>query len=337
MSPEGTGSTGEAATTAEPPDRRAANADAADASRPDDDDVDPWFAPGPKVSAWPEETAAAGGGPELDGALNGHADPQADWFLRTGRAGLMPDAMTVDWGDDETVTFELRVESAGAPPWAGEKADMLASAPPWETGPWPGPGEPDGRPAAAGRSQDNAGGQDAYGGRGYAPGGPGTSWSARAVALSGLVPLVVPGFVIGIRTLRQPAGAALRKAAWLAIGASVAWALIIILVVTALSGGGAAACSGYPATVRQAYHKALADLTDHAPPSVLAPDLETAANLANSSAAGAGQIGVRTALFAMANDMAQARADVLARRPVPVALRHALAQDGTAPTGSCAD
>jgi hypothetical protein len=325
MSPEGTG---EAGATTEHADRSVANLNAADAGR--SDDADPWFAPGPKVGTRSEATA--------DTTSNGHGDESARWFLPTGRAGLMPDAMTVDWGDDETVTFELRIESAGAPPWAAEESDRQAGTPPpWETGPWPGPGELDGRRAPAGRRAPTARGFDGLGGvdDAYRPGGGSGQWNARTVAVAGLVPLVVPGLVLGILSLRQPAGAAVRKAAWLAIGASLAWAVIIVLVVSAATGG-AAPCSGYPAAVHQAYQKVLTDLNDHAPVSVQAADLETAANRANASAAAAGQIGVRTALFAMAGDMAQARADVLARRPVPEALRQHIVLDGSVPTGSCA-
>jgi hypothetical protein len=330
MSPEGTG---EAGATTEHADPRAVNGNAADARRADD--ADPWFSPGPKVEPRSEATVAAGD-VTADSTLNGHTDDSGRWFLPTGRAGLMPDAMTVDWGDDETVTFESRIESAGAPPWAAEKTDRQArTPPPWETGPWPGPGL-DGRRAPGSRrapalSADGLGGVEGA----YPPGGARRRWNARTVAAAGLVPLVVPGLVLGILSLRQPAGAAVRKAAWLAIGASLAWAVIIVLILSAASDG-AAPCTGYPAAVRQAYQKVLTDLTDHAPLSAQAADLETAANRANASAAAAGQIGVRTALFAMAGDIAQARADVLARRPIPAALRQHIVQDGTVPAGSCA-
>jgi hypothetical protein len=103
-----------------------------------------------------------------------------------------------------------------------------------------------------------------------------------------------------------------------------------------LSGGGAQSCGGYPAAVHQAYEKALSDLSGNAPASTQAADLETAASEANANAAAAGQIGVRTALFAMANDMTQARDYVLARRPIPATLQQHLTDDGVVPAGSCA-
>jgi hypothetical protein len=159
-------------------------------------------------------------------------------------------------------------------------------------------------------------------------------WAPRTVLMAGLVPLVVPGLVVGFLSLRH-AGQAVRKAAWLAIGASVAWAVIIIAVVAGVSGGSASNCTGYPAAVHQAYEKVMTDMSGNATASVQAADLESAASLANSSAAAAGQIGVRTALFTMANDMVQARADVAAQRPIPAALRQHLADDGVVPAGSC--
>ncbi|HTA01839.1 MAG TPA: hypothetical protein VK802_15750, partial [Streptosporangiaceae bacterium] len=240
----------------------------------------------------------------------------------------------------------VRVEAAGAPPWAGETADALASAPPpWETGPWPGPGEAhddvkaDGSvgPAYSGRlngaSTRGGAGPDASDGGASLAGQ--SHWTPRTVLTAGLIPLVVPGLVLGIRSLREPAGPAVRRASWLAIAASTAWAVIIILIIVVSTGGSAASCGGYPAAVHQAYEKALTDLTDHASAAVQAADFGTAASRANASAAAAGQIGVRTALFAMADDMAQARADIVAQRPVPAALRQHLIKDGAAPAGSC--
>jgi hypothetical protein len=180
------------------------------------------------------------------------------------------------------------------------------------------------------------------GGRGPYAGAGGASlpgqgrWPARTVVTAGLIPLVVPGLVVGILSLRQPGGRPVRTASWLAIGASIAWAVIIVLIVAGISGGSAGSCGGYPAAVHQAYEKAMTDLSDHAPVSVQAADLDTAANRANASAAAAGQISVRSALFVLANDMAQARADIVAHRPVPASLRQQLAAEGAAPTGSCA-
>jgi uncharacterized membrane protein YcjF (UPF0283 family) len=151
---------------------------------------------------------------------------------------------------------------------------------------------------------------------------------------AGLIPLVVPGLVIGFLSLRQTTSEAVRKASWLAIGASVAWAVIFIVIVASV-GGSAAGCV-YPAAVRQAYEKALSDLSSNAPVSTRAADFARAASLANASAAATGQIGVRTALFSMADDMWAARADIAAGRPISAALRQHLTDDGKAPSGSCA-
>jgi hypothetical protein len=350
MSSDGTGAVGEAATEAEDTEAVAAP-DTGSADRVTADQAqlaDPWFAPEPSAHRQDADGASAD-------AAAAQTAQQAEWFLRTGRAGLMPDAMTVGWDNDDATVDPpadrgVRVEAAGAPPWAGEAADALASAPPpWETGPWPGPGGLSSLdPAATGDAQANgsavAGGAVNGGpsGRGSRPGTGGASmagqgrWSARTVVAAGLMPLVVPGLVLGILSLRRPSGPAVRKASWFAIGASMAWAVIIILIVAGTSGGSAPSCGTYPAAVHQAYERALADLSDHAPASVQAADLGTAANLANASAAAAGQIGVRTALFALANDMAEARADVVAQRPVPAALREHLVKDGAPPAGSCA-
>ncbi len=329
--------------------------------------ADPWFAVGPKVAAPADAAAEAGDGTaagDRDGAsraatgaatANGvasgdSAETQAEWFLRTGRAGLLPDSMTVIWDDDGTSApdgrHEIRVEAAGAPPWAADAADVpvsQAAPPPWETGPWPGPGggaaEPDAaRRRGAGESLEST--NDAVlrrgaGSPGAATPGDDGRWSARTVLVAGLVPLVVPGLVVGILGLRQAGVPSVRKASVVAIGASIVWAVIIVLIFAGGSGGSAGPCAGYSAAVHHAYDKAMADLRDHASASAEAADLGTAATTANASAAASGQIGVRTALFTLANDMAQARTDVVAGRPVPATLRMHLAEDGATPSGTC--
>jgi hypothetical protein len=361
MSSDRTGAVGKAATAAEDRDAAAAaKAGSADHLAADQAQLaDPWFAPGPKDETPGADGAPAAAAPGEDAASEtaageagiAHAAQQAEWFMPTGRAGLLPDSMTVAWDQDDAPSGQaVRVEAAGAPPWAGETADALASAPPpWDTGPWPGPGVANGDVQADGsvRAADGSttgsavNGTSARGGVGPDAGAGGASlagrerWSPRTVLTAGLIPLIVPGLVVGVLSLRHSAGPAVRRASWLAIAASLAWAVIIILIVAGTSGGSASSCGSYPAAVHQAYEKALTDLADHAPASVQAADLGTAANRANDSAAAAGQIGVRTALFAMANDMAQARADVVAQRPVPATLSQHLIKDGAAPAGSC--
>jgi uncharacterized membrane protein len=299
---------------------------------------DPWFAPGPKKAPSPD-------------IADDQADPATvEWFLRTGRAGLHPDAApSYDddaAGDSSADHHEVRVTAAGAPPWAGESANAsAASPPPWETGPWPGPGGPrspssrgdgDMQSAAAAFSSAAALAGALRNGAAVADAGASSAlWPARTVMTVGLIPLVVPGLVIGFLSLRQGGGQAIRKASWLAIGASLAWAVIIIVIVANVFGGGASSCGGYPAAVHQAYEKALTDLSNNAPVATQGADLDSAASQANAFAAATGQIGVRTALFKMANDMAQARADVMAGRPIPAPLRQHLTDDGVVPAGSC--
>lgn len=346
MSSDRKGSVGDAAT--QEPTSAAATADnGLGQAMPDDGKPeDPWFTPGPK-------TAASAGESSMDTGGRAH---EAEWFLRTGRAGLHPDVVisSEDAGEPPADHHEIRVTAAGAPPWAGDTTDESASTPPpWETGPWPGPGDQkspgsralddgahQGRVLASGSAAaTNLMGRNALDGSvldGSGPDAQSALWAPRTVLATGLIPLVVPGLVVGFLSLRQAGAQAVRKAAWLAIGASLAWAVIIIVIVASVSGGSAGSCTGYPAAVHQAYEKVQTDLSGNAPASVLDADLETAASLANSSAAAAGQIGVRTGLFTMANDMAQARADVVAGRQIPATLRQHLTDDGVVPAGSCA-
>jgi hypothetical protein len=110
-------------------------------------------------------------------------------------------------------------------------------------------------------------------------------------------------------------------------------AIVVIVVVT--SGGSASGCATYPAPVRQAYARAMSDLSGHAPASVQAADLARAASTANSSAAAAGQITARTALFAMASDLDEAYSDVTKHRLITSDLQQRLTADGTALPRSC--
>ena len=370
MSSDRSGAVSTTAATADPGnsasaagDTSAEDPDVADKAQP----PDPWFGPGPKIagggwgpadsgdpdSANPDRAsadladAASAAGALEDGAEGaeaasaGHAAAQAAWFLRTGRAGLLPDSVTVSWdgGDDRRTHNDAHADAAGAPPWAGDAVAAAVSAPPpWETGPWPGPGEtalPTGPGSSNGRSAATT--LDAAGpAPGQAAVPVGGRWSARTVLAAGLVPLVLPGLVLGVLGLRRAgSGPAVRKASWLAIGASIAWAVVIVFLASS-SGGPAARCTGYPAAVRQAYGRVMTDLSSHASAAAQVGDLGVAASRANASAASAGQISIRTALFAMADDMAQARADVVAQRGVPAALRQHLTDDGIAPAGSCA-
>jgi hypothetical protein len=111
--------------------------------------------------------------------------------------------------------------------------------------------------------------------------------------------------------------------------------VLVVVIVTATSGGPAGGCGTYPTSVRQAYGRAMTDLRSHAPPSVQSAAFAQAASRANASAAAAGQIAVRTAMFAMASDMNRAYADVAANRALPATLRQHLTADGTALPASC--
>ncbi|HMH89882.1 MAG TPA: hypothetical protein VK586_02225, partial [Streptosporangiaceae bacterium] len=77
-------------------------------------------------------------------------------FLRAGRAGLAPEAVTVvGRGEDTLASLPLsaRPDVAGLPPWADElPGPEPHTLPPWEAGPWPSyelpardPGGPDDR------------------------------------------------------------------------------------------------------------------------------------------------------------------------------------------------
>jgi hypothetical protein len=293
---------------------------AADGAEPD-----PWFDPGPKV---PGRAESPGPGEGADKPATG-----AEWFLPAGRAALMPESMTISADEDQPEVpragYPAQRQAAGAPPWASEAAGLAAGAPPWETGPWPGPG--------AGRVSVIADGPAPDRSATASPAPASAPWSPGAVLAAGLVPLVIPGLVAGALSFRRSkAGDPVRRASLLAIVASLAWAVIIVVVVASTSGGSAASCQ-YPVAVHQAYARAMTDLSSNAQASVTVADLGQAATRANASAAATatGDITVRSALFAMTADLQQARADVVAKRPVPGSLRAHLATDETVLTASC--
>ena len=257
--------------------------------------ADPWFTPGPKH---PGPTP-----PEADGLLfaePGATEESAGWFLPTGRAALMPDSMTMSWEDGSAARPDrAQLPAAGTPPWGPEPTDVAATPgvpPPWENGPWPGPDE------------------------------RGTVGQPRPAAARGAAAAV--GGASGRWRRRGPVA--------LAAGVGVAVLVVLVVVIVAVtSGGPASGCGTYPAAVRRAYTAAMTDLRSHAQPSAQAAALGQAASLANASAAAAGQIGVRTALFTMASDLDQAHADVIAHRALSPGLLQRLTADGTALPASC--
>jgi len=309
---------------------------------------DPWFEPGPKQ---PAGGAGNGQGREAsepaDSDDNDHADigsATAQWFLRTGRAGLSPDAMTVEADDEDDIrpsSAHQRTSTSGAPPWASESAGPVPAAPPpWETGPWPGPrgsrhGWPaDEIPAGVRSGQQGSGWNDATRPGGSQP--PGGLRSPRVILIAGLVPLVLPGLVLGALGLsRSTAGESTRRASLAAIYTSLIWAVIIAVIVVVSSSGSSAGNCSYPAAVHQAYVRALGDLSGSTAANVQAADLGEAVSKANAAAAATSEIPVRSALFALADDLEQARTDVVAGKSVPVVLRQRLTTDGTALTRAC--
>jgi hypothetical protein len=309
-------------------------------------ELDPWFGAGPKVlpAADPAEPPTA-----ASGEAQAELDARAEWFLPAGRAGLMPESMTVSEDEDQSgaprAEYPAQMEAVGAPPWAGETTGPAAGMPPpWETGPWPGPGAdgasltargraPDGSAAASPAPAGPAAGQSRAGQRPASALG-----SARTVLAVGLVPLVIPGLIAGALGFRRSRpGEPVRRASVLAIAASLAWAVIIVVVLVASTSGGSAGSCQYPAAAHQAYARAMADLSSNAKPSVMIADLGLAASRANASAAATatGDVTVRSVLFAMTADLQQARADLVANRPVPGQLRAHLAADETALRAAC--
>lgn len=242
--------------------------------------ADPWFAPADK--------------PGTNGG-------QAPWFLPAGRAGLHPDSITESWDDSGAEQAEpaTRAAAAGAPPWGRESASAAgAEPPPWETGPWPGPGE------------------EALAPRAPAGSGP----DAPGLAADGLEP--------GRERRRFSRPVMLG-------GAGVVVLVVVVLIIVGVTGGSPGGCATYPAAVRQAYAHAMSDLSDHAPASVQGADLERAASLANASAVAAGNITARTALFAMASDLDDASTAVTDHRPLTPDLLQRLTADGSALPRSC--
>ncbi len=337
--PDGRGVAGEAAVSTDTDslaagaavhDRYSVVHDRSSAGAPEQ--ADPWSGgTGRPVAGVPRADVA------VQAAAQGAAGPapvaaQADWFLPSGRAGLLPGSMTVSFdqaGSGESLRAAARAAAAGAPPWAAEEPGLArGEPPPWENGPWPGPGAPGmSLPAAVSPTPPPE--------RAVRPDQATRSWTPRTVLVTGLLPLVIPGLVAGLLGLRgSHAGEAIRRACWLAVAASLAWAVVIVVLIAASTGGSGGGCS-YPAAVRLSYDRAMADLRAGSPAALQAADLGRAAGQANSAAAAAGQLRVRTPLSALAGDLQQARADATASRAVPAGLSGRLAADGEALTTAC--
>jgi hypothetical protein len=309
---------------------------------------DSWFEPVRRADRPPAGNGHAGELGDLDAVWAGDGDgtdgrPPAEWFLRMGRAGLLPESMTVS-SDDGEATGEWRYDAAGSPPWAGDVVVTDGEPPPWESGPWPEPGDartrtpgsddgvprPDGvRPAAQGRLSQA--GQVAA-----PPTAAGANWQARAALITGLLPLVVPGIVLGVLGLRRSKAVGYGQAASLAgIALSVVWAVVLGFLVIGSGGSPAAGCS-VPRAVSTSYAQVMKDFSAGAAASAQSADVTAAAGQANAAAASAAQLPLRSALFALARDLEQAQSDLVGHdHTVSATLRRKLGADSSALTSAC--
>jgi hypothetical protein len=330
-------------------DSKAALGQLADDARPEPEPAgtpeDPWFAPGPKPqgyqpldpasldeAGWPSPGGAAdAAGTESangDAAAPQHAE---EWFLRTGRAGLLPDSVSEIWDDEDTHVF-TRLDTAGAPPWAGEQpAGQVEEPPPWESGPWPGPGEV--------RPVRTAGAASAGARRpGRDPADDVRNWPATAAVVAGIVPLIVPGVVLGVLGLRRTrsTGTGLLQS-WLGIAFSAIWAVVLIIVL-ATGGQSGPDCSGpAQASVSTAMTAVLHDLSSGAAASTVEADLNHAISQANAAAAAAQQVSGRSALVALTTGLERALGAVQGSQKASsyATLRAQLAADNAAMTRAC--
>jgi hypothetical protein len=267
--------------------------------RPDDEDPVSSPRAGASESA-PESWFRPAG----NGANGAHVDDdedwsQTDWFLRTGRAGLLPDSMTESWEDDGQIG--LQAATAGAPPWAGDAAAAGPgpdAPPPWESGPWPGPGETPERAQSAARPAPSPAAADTG------------NWQSTAAVIAGLIPVVVPGVVLGVLGLRRARVTGTgRTASWLAIAFSAIWAVILTVWIASAGSTASSACGSYQDGVSYAVSQVLHDLASGAPRSVVTSDLRQAISQANTAAAAAQQVPGRNAMATLTASLQQAAAE----------------------------
>jgi hypothetical protein len=269
------------------------------------------------------ESGTGGPGPEERAApAPDDAGARAEWFLRTGRAGLLPESMTESEPDSSRAA--PRRATAGAPPWAGDQAGPITDAPPpWESGPWPGPaGEEAGAGPRAGAGPERQRGEPSYGDRHYGerqsaamsqPAGPASpaaadtgNWQAWAAGVAGLLPVVVPGLVLGLLGLRRARVTGTGRAgSWLAIACSAIWAVILVVWLVSAGGTAASACGNYQNVVGYPVSQVLHDLATSAPAGVVDSDLQKAISQANSAAASAQQVTARNAMATLTTSLQQ--------------------------------
>jgi len=196
----------------------------------------------------------------------------------------------------------VRAATAGAPPWAGDvPAPGQDAPPPWESGPWPGPGEA--RPATARPATARPAARLAQ-----SPAAADTgNWQSTAAFVS--VPLVVPGLVLGVVGLRRARVTGTgRTASWLAIAFSAIWAIVLGVWIASAGSTAGDACGSYQTGVSYAVSQVLHDLASGAPPSVVSADLDQAISQANAAAAGAQQVPGRNAMATLTASLEQAAA-----------------------------
>jgi hypothetical protein len=280
---------------------------------------DPWFEP-----------AVRSAGQQADSADSGNGSHQGDWFLRTGRAGLLPESMTESW--EEHPHAHDRPETAADPPWAGDRDSVAVdeAPPPWESGPWPEPGEARPEVAAAPAVVGEPAGYDTQ------PAAETANWQATAALATGILPLVAPGIVLGVLGLRRAGitGAG-RLVSWLGITLSVIWAIFLIFYLASSGGQSGQACGGYQNDVNLPVSQVLRDLATGAPQGVLAQDLHQAITQANSAAAAAEQVTARNAMVSLTAGLQQALATAGQNHPEYGAIRKQLAGDAAAAASSC--
>jgi hypothetical protein len=325
--------------------------------------TDPWFAPAPKphgyqpldsdamdAAGWPttagngqdsgaagapagEATAgaatAAGAEASLQTQDAGVSSRPDEWFLRTGRAGLLPDSVSEIWDDEDTHVF-ARPDTASAPPWAGDQqAQAVDEPPPWESGPWPGPGEerPARPPRSAGGPQIRRKATDDAG-----------NWQATAALGTGILPLVLPGAVLGVLGLRRARTSGTGQlASWIGIALSAIWAVILIVLLASGGSSGPNCSASSQAAVSGAVSTVLRDLGSSAPRSAVTADLQQAMSEANAAAAGAQQVSVRTAYVTLTDGLDRALATVQGGHSTSSypALSSELSADNAAITSAC--
>jgi hypothetical protein len=274
-------------------------------------------------------SGVAGAG-AYSGSGGDESRPADEWFLPTGRAGLLPDSMTESW-DEERHALAPQ-DTSGAPPWAGEQPDQdIEEPPPWESGPWPGPGEerPQPQRRSAGASESRAA---------RLPTDDTANWQAIAAVPAGIVPLLLPGAVLGVLGLRRARSTGTgRAASWTGIGLSLISAFVLIVVLASGGGQSGQGCTvASQAAVNNAMAPVLRDLAASAPTSVLTADLDRAISQANSAAAAAQQVSARDALATLTSGLQQVLAEATASHPASdAAIRTQLVAENAAVTSAC--